>query len=107
MNRTMENLQAQYAQRFLLTAACIGSAVTCAHLIWLGKTGDYFLPAVGIAIVGGYAGWRGALDLCRRWKQLTQMAVLQEHGPYGTREYIAPRDARRHLGDDDDPNMWG
>jgi hypothetical protein len=106
MNPTTENLQAQYAARFLVTTACVGAAVITARLIWLGKIGDYLLPATGIAIVITYAAWRGTVDLCRRWKQLKQFSVLQKRGPYGTREYIPPRDARRDLGDDD-PNMWG
>jgi hypothetical protein len=106
LNRTLDKLQTAYVVRFIGTAICIAGATVAARLIWLGKTGDSFLPALGIAIVGGYIGWKGAVDLCGRWKQLRQLSVLQEHGPYDTREYVPPGEAARQVGDNG-PNMWG
>lgn len=106
MNRTVEGLQAKYLVRFLLTALTVIGAAVSAHLIWLGKTGDYLLPAIGIAMVCICAGWIGTRDLHRRWMQLRQFRLMQEHGPYDRREYVAPDEAGRQLGDTEGPNMW-
>ena len=107
MNRTTEGLQAKYAARFLMTAAAVVGATVSIRLIWLGKTGDYLLPAIGIALVCVCVGWMGTRDLHRRWIQLRQFGFMHERGPYDRREYVSPRDAARHLGDSDGPNMWG
>ena len=106
MDRTTEKLQATYAQRFLLTCGAVALTAADLQLIWIGKTGDHLLVAVGVAIVSGYAAWWCAGDLCRRRKQLKQMSVLHEHGPYDRREYVPPHEAGRQLGPDG-PNMWG
>jgi hypothetical protein len=104
MNRTVEGLQTKYAARFLVTVAAIVGGAISIRLIWLGKTGDYLLPAIGIAIVCMCAGWIGMRDLHGRWVQLRQFRFMQEHGPYDRREYVPPQDAARHLGNG--PNMW-
>jgi hypothetical protein len=106
VNRTVEKLQRAYLVRLVGTAVCVGVSIIALRLIWLGKTGDNLLPALGIAIVCGIVGWKGTVDLCGRWKQLKQLGVLQEHGPYDTREYVPPIDAARQVGDNG-PNMWG
>jgi hypothetical protein len=106
MNPTTQKLQAQYTARFLVTTACVIAAATSAHLIWLGETRGHFLPAIGILIAASYAGWRGAVDLCRRRKQLRQFDVMHEHGPYDRREYVPAHEAAHQLGDNDGPNMW-
>jgi hypothetical protein len=93
MNRTVEGLQAKYVARFLLTALAVIGAAVSTHLIWLGKTGNYLLPAIGTAIVCICAGWIGTRDLHRRWMQLRQFRLMQEHGPYDRREYVPPREA--------------
>jgi hypothetical protein len=106
MNRTVEELQGKYATRFLLTALAVIAVAICIHLIWLGKTGDYLLPAIGIAIVCVCGAWLGMRNLHRRWMQLRQFRFMQEHGPYDRREYVPPREAGGQLGDTDGPNMW-
>jgi hypothetical protein len=106
VNRTVEALQAKYATRLLVTAVAVTGTVIPARLIWLGKTGDYLLPAIGLVIVGVCVGWMGARDLHRRWVQLRQFRFLQERGPYDRREHVPPQEAARQLGDEDGPNMW-
>jgi hypothetical protein len=106
MNRTTQNLQAQYLNWFLLTVTCVFVAAVLVSLIWIGKTGGHLLAAAGVALVCGYVGFRGTVNLYRRRKQLLQMSVVQQHGPYGTTEYVAPHEAGRQLGNDNGPNMW-
>jgi hypothetical protein len=106
MNGTLDKLYAAYRVRFIGTAACLVGSVISARLILLGKITDNLVPALGIALIGGYIGWKGTINLIARWKQLQQLNVLQERGPYGTREYVQPSDAARQVGDND-RNMWG
>jgi hypothetical protein len=106
MNRTMEKLRAAYVVRFIGTAVCVAGSIGAWRLILLGKAGDNFVLALGIATIGGYVAWKGTADLCRRWKQFRQLSVLQEHGPYGTREYVPPGEAARQVGDNGF-NIWG
>jgi hypothetical protein len=106
MNRTTERLQAKYAARFLMTAAAVVGTAFSTRLIWLGKTGDYLLPAIAIASGCACGCWVGVRDLHRRWIQLRQFRFMSENGPYDRREYVPPHDAARHLGDSDGPNMW-
>jgi hypothetical protein len=108
MNQTTERLQSGYAVRFLMAAGCIAVAAITARLIWLGKTGDYWLWAAFIGAVCGLAGWRLGVILCTRWKDLKQLDVLRQHGPYDRREFVAPQEAVRQVGSDGNgPNMWG
>jgi hypothetical protein len=93
MNGTMEQLQAAYRVRFIGTAASVVCAVVSTRLILLGKISDNLVPALGIALIGGYIGWKGTANLIGRW-------------PYGTREYVHPGDAARQVGEND-RNMWG
>jgi Flp pilus assembly protein TadB len=106
MNRTTETLQSNYAKRFLLTCGVVALTAAVLQLIWIGKAGGHLLVAIGVAIVGGYATFWCAADLCRRRKQLKQMSVLHEHGPYDRREYVPPHEAGRQLGGNGGPNMW-
>jgi hypothetical protein len=108
MNRTTEQLQSQYTRRFLLTSVCALLTGLTAHFILMGKVGfDNLLPAAGIALGCGCVAWLGTGSLCRLRKQLQQLDLMQQHGPYDRREYVPPREASRQLGDDDGPNMWG
>jgi hypothetical protein len=106
MNGTIEKLEAAYRVRFIGTAVCVVCSVVSTRLILLGKISDNLVPALGIALIGGYIGWKGTVNLMGRWKQLQQLNVLHERGPYGTREYVHPGDAARQVGDND-RNMWG
>jgi hypothetical protein len=107
MNQTTENLQAGYAVRFLVATGCIAVSAVTARLFMLGKTGDYWLWAMFIAAVCGIVGWKLGLILCRRWKDLKQLDVLQKHGPYDRREFVAPKEAVSQVGSDGNgPNMW-
>jgi hypothetical protein len=105
MNRTVEKLKATYVARFMGTAVCVAGSIGASHLILLGKTSDNVLAA-GIAIVGGCIAWTGTVDLSRRWKQLKQLSILQEHGPYGTSEDVPPIEVAPQVGDDGS-NIWG
>jgi len=108
MNQTTERLQCGYAVRFLVAAGCIAVSAVTARLVMLGKTGDYWLWAIFIAAACGIAGWKLGVILCTRWKDLKQLDVLRQHGPYDRREYVAPHEAVRQVGSNGNgPNMWG
>ena len=108
MNQTTEKLQSGYAVRFLMAAGCIAVSAITARLVVLGRTGDYWLWAMFIAAVCGIVGWKLGLILCRRWKDLKQLDLLQTHGPYDRREFVAPQEAVSQVGGDGNgPNMWG
>jgi membrane protein YqaA with SNARE-associated domain len=109
MNQTTEKLQSGYAVRFLVAAGFIAATAITAHLILLGSrlTNDHFLWAVFIAAVCGVVGWLLFWNLCRRWKDLKQLELLQKHGPYDRREFVAPQEAVSQVGSDGNgPNMW-
>lgn len=89
-----------------MTAGSIAVSAFTTHLILLGKTGDHWLAAFLIAGVCGVIGWKGAVILCLRWKDLKQLDVLQQHGPYDRREYVAPQEAVSQVAKDS-RNMWG
>ena len=106
MNQTVERLQAKYAARFAMTAAALVGAATSIRLVWVGKTGDYLLPAICIASGCVCGAWIGMRDLHHRWTQLRQLRFMQQHGPYDRREFVAPDEATRHFAESDGPNMW-
>jgi hypothetical protein len=109
MNQTKEKLQQSYAVRFLAAAGCTAVSAITARLIMLGSkvTNENFLWSVFIAAVCGVAAWKLFMILCVRWKDLKQRELLQQHGPYDRREFVAPKDAVSQVGDHDNgPNMW-
>jgi hypothetical protein len=73
MNRTIQNLQNAYALRFLAAAIAVAAAAGAAHLLWLGRTGEYMLPAIVILIAGCAWGWHALIDLWGRRKHLRQL----------------------------------
>jgi hypothetical protein len=87
---------------------CIAVSAITARLFMLGKTGDHWLAAMFVAAVCGIAGWKLTVILCTRWKDIKQLDVLRQHGPYDRREFVAPQEAVSQVGDDArGPNMWG
>lgn len=107
-NRTNNLLHKQYAKRFAATAICLTIAAVTANLTWSGR-----LDLIGwgplIAAVSGLAGWILSKDLVARYRQLKQLRIMEEHGPYDRREFIPPQEAASAIGDDVDNNrnMWG
>jgi hypothetical protein len=109
MNQTTEKLQSAYAVRFLVAAGFTAVSAITARLIMLGSriTNEHLLWAVFIAAVCAIVGWILFRNLCVRWKDLKQREVLQQHGPYDPREFVAPKDAVNQVSDDGNgPNMW-
>jgi hypothetical protein len=107
MNKTTEELQAAYTTRFIVAAICVIVGAGTAHLILLGYFGNYIVSTILVVAVFSLAGWTITIDLCARHKQLKQLRMLQEHGPYDRREYVPPHEAARQIGDTDGRNMWG
>jgi hypothetical protein len=108
MNQTTGKLQAEYRTRFLVAAGCVAVSAFAAHLIMLGRAGDHWLLAIVVAWVCGVAGWKLGVKLCTSWKDLKQLEVLRQHGPYDRREFVTPKDAASEIGDGGHgPNMWG
>ncbi len=107
-NRTNELLQKEYAQRFLATVICVIVAAVTGQLTWLGRL-DLFGWGSLIAAVSGLAGWVLTKNLIGRYRQLKQLRVLEEHGPYDRREFVPPQEAASAIGGDVDNNrnMWG
>lgn len=103
---TVEKLRRDYVVRFLVTAGCIVVSVGTTRLLLLGKTGDHYLTPIAIALVCGIAGWSGAVSLCLRWKDLRQLNVVRNHGPYDSREYVPPHVAVREIGEQRGRNLW-
>jgi hypothetical protein len=107
-NPTNELLQKQYAKRFLATVICVIVAAVTAYLTWLGR-----LNLIGwgslVAALSGLAGWVLTEGLIARYKQLQQLRVMEEHGPYDRREFVPPQEAASAIGGDVDNNrnMWG
>jgi hypothetical protein len=108
MNSTRTKLESDYAVRFLATAGCVAGSAISARLLILGEAGGQSVGALFIAVICGIIGWKSGVLLCGRWRDLKQLDVLQEHGPYSRREFIAPDDAVNQVGGGaPGRNMWG